>query len=44
MRILYALVVVLTLSADHRATDGATGSHFLMLAKNYLQNPELLYR
>jgi pyruvate dehydrogenase E2 component (dihydrolipoamide acetyltransferase) len=35
-------VMHITLSADHRATDGATGSHFLMLIKNYLKKPELL--
>ena len=35
-------VMNITLSADHRATDGATGSRFLMIIKNYLQKPELL--
>lgn len=35
-------VINITLSADHRATDGATGSRFLMAVKNYLQKPELL--
>ncbi|MFC0775062.1 dihydrolipoamide acetyltransferase family protein [Terrimonas alba] len=35
-------VLNITLSADHRATDGATGSRFLVLIKNYLQKPELL--
>jgi len=35
-------VLNITLSADHRATDGATGSRFLMAVKNYLRKPELL--
>lgn len=35
-------VLTITLSADHRATDGATGSRFLMKVKNYLQIPEEL--
>ncbi|MGE5106665.1 MAG: dihydrolipoamide acetyltransferase family protein [Sphingobacteriales bacterium] len=35
-------VLTVTLSADHRATDGATGSRFLMAVKNYLQQPGLL--
>jgi len=35
-------VLTITLSADHRATDGATGSRFLMALKNYLQQPETL--
>jgi pyruvate dehydrogenase E2 component (dihydrolipoamide acetyltransferase) len=35
-------VMNITLSADHRATDGATGSRFLMAVKNYLSKPELL--
>ena len=35
-------VMNITLSADHRATDGAAGSRFLMIIKNYLQKPELL--
>jgi pyruvate dehydrogenase E2 component (dihydrolipoamide acetyltransferase) len=35
-------VLNITLSADHRATDGATGSRFLMAIKNYLQKPESL--
>ncbi len=35
-------VVTVTLSADHRATDGATGSRFLMAIKTYLNKPEIL--
>lgn len=35
-------VMNVTLSADHRATDGATGSRFLMMIKDSLQKPELL--
>ena len=35
-------VVNISLSADHRATDGATGSRFLMALKNHLAKPELL--
>ena len=35
-------VMNITLSADHRATDGATGSRFLMAVKNHLQKPETL--
>ena len=35
-------VLNITLSADHRATDGATGSRFLTAVKNYLRKPELL--
>ncbi|GAA3954815.1 biotin/lipoyl-binding protein [Chitinophaga oryziterrae] len=35
-------VMNITLSADHRATDGATGSRFLMIVKKFLENPELL--
>ena len=35
-------VMNITLSADHRATDGATGSRFLMMIKDSLQKPELL--
>lgn len=31
-----------TLAADHRATDGATGSRFLMTVKKYLSSPDLL--
>ena len=33
-------VVTVTLSADHRATDGATGSRFLASLAAYLQKPE----
>lgn len=35
-------VINITLSADHRATDGATGSRFLMNIKEKIQKPELL--
>jgi pyruvate dehydrogenase E2 component (dihydrolipoamide acetyltransferase) len=35
-------VLSVTLSADHRATDGATGSRFLMEVKNSLLKPEIL--
>jgi len=35
-------VINVTLSADHRATDGATGSRFLMAVNNHLQKPEEL--
>lgn len=35
-------VVNITLSADHRATDGQTGSRFLTALKSYLQKPEAL--
>ena len=35
-------VLTVILSADHRATDGATGSRFLMAVQNYLGKPELL--
>jgi len=35
-------VIAITLSADHRATDGATGSRFLMAINNHLHKPELL--
>lgn len=32
-------VVTVTLAGDHRATDGHTGSRFLVALKNYLQKP-----
>jgi pyruvate dehydrogenase E2 component (dihydrolipoamide acetyltransferase) len=35
-------VLTATLAADHRATDGSTGSKFLVALKNYLQQPEKL--
>ncbi len=35
-------VLTITLAADHRATDGSTGSKFLTCVKNYLQQPEQL--
>ena len=35
-------VLNITLSADHRASDGATGSRFLMAIKNHLLKPEAL--
>jgi pyruvate dehydrogenase E2 component (dihydrolipoamide acetyltransferase) len=35
-------VLVATLAADHRATDGSTGSRFLTALKNYLQQPDKL--
>lgn len=35
-------VITVTLAADHRATDGVTGSRFLMFINDHLQNPELL--
>jgi pyruvate dehydrogenase E2 component (dihydrolipoamide acetyltransferase) len=35
-------VLVATLAADHRATDGNTGSRFLAAIKNHLQQPEQL--
>lgn len=35
-------VVKVTLSGDHRATDGLIGSRFLAAISNYLQNPESL--
>lgn len=34
--------VAVTLAGDHRATDGLTGSRFLVELNNQLQNPELL--
>ena len=36
------LNVTVTLAGDHRATDGLTGSRFLVALNNQLQNPELL--
>lgn len=35
-------VLTISLSADHRATDGATGSRFLQALKRWLQTPENL--
>jgi pyruvate dehydrogenase E2 component (dihydrolipoamide acetyltransferase) len=35
-------VLTATLAADHRASDGSTGSRFLTFLKNYLQQPETL--
>ena len=35
-------VVTVTLAADHRATDGATGSRFLATLAHLLENPEEL--
>lgn len=35
-------ILQVTLAADHRATDGATGSRLLMAIKSYLQNPGTL--
>lgn len=35
-------VVTATLSADHRATDGAVGAHYLTVVDRLLQNPEQL--
>lgn len=35
-------VLNVTLSADHRATDGHTGGRFLMALKTYLNNPDKL--
>ena len=35
-------VLTVSLSADHRATDGNTGSTFLTAVKNYLRKPEQL--
>lgn len=34
--------VIATLAGDHRATDGLTGSRFLLALNNHLQNPETL--
>jgi len=35
-------ILTISLSADHRATDGNTGSQFLTAVKNYLQQPAQL--
>ncbi|MFD2247905.1 dihydrolipoamide acetyltransferase family protein [Pontibacter ruber] len=35
-------VLTATLAADHRASDGSTGSRFLTAIKNYLQQPDKL--
>lgn len=35
-------MITATLAADHRATDGSTGSHFLQAVKEHLQHPETL--
>lgn len=35
-------VLTVSLAADHRATDGNTGSEFLTALKSYLKNPEQL--
>jgi pyruvate dehydrogenase E2 component (dihydrolipoamide acetyltransferase) len=35
-------VLTVSLSADHRATDGSTGNQFLTALKKYLEQPELL--
>jgi len=35
-------VMNITLAADHRASDGHTGSKFLMILKKYLLNPDKL--
>lgn len=34
--------ITVTLAADHRATDGATGSRLLMAINNHLQKPDML--
>lgn len=34
--------IFVTLAGDHRATDGLTGSRFLVALNNHLQNPEVL--
>ena len=38
-QIVTANVMSLTMSCDHRAIDGATGSKFLEVLKNYLESP-----
>ncbi|MER2996689.1 dihydrolipoamide acetyltransferase family protein [Pontibacter populi] len=35
-------ILTATLAADHRASDGSTGSRFLTSIKNYLQQPDKL--
>ena len=35
-------VMTLTVAADHRATDGATGSRFLATVADVLENPDRL--
>lgn len=35
-------MITATLAADHRATDGSTGSRFLQAVKEHLQHPETL--
>lgn len=35
-------ILTVSLSADHRATDGGTGNQFLQALKNHLLKPELL--
>ncbi|WP_299700632.1 dihydrolipoamide acetyltransferase family protein [uncultured Pontibacter sp.] len=35
-------ILTATLAADHRASDGSTGSKFLTAIKNYLQQPDKL--
>ena len=35
-------LIFATLAGDHRATDGLTGSRFLVALNNHLQNPEAL--
>lgn len=35
-------VMTITLAADHRASDGATGNRFLLAVKKYLNQPEQL--
>lgn len=36
--------ITLTLSADHRATDGTEGAHFLGAIVGYLQDPQTLFK
>ncbi|MBL7852570.1 MAG: 2-oxo acid dehydrogenase subunit E2 [Cyclobacteriaceae bacterium] len=36
-------VLTVTLAADHRATDGGTGSRFLAAVKEFLEKPESLW-